>query len=203
MSELPYKRRLRSAKRAIARKLGSTYQISTCDSGPFHLIADRSRRSRRIAIVFNAVTTADIERIENALAPDRSRKEIWRVSSNGRNYSVCHITKEHPGFVTNNDSYAEQPPRQFIYFMLNKSRGLLKIGKSLNTVRRFKELKHNQFDELELLREVEVENATKAEKTLHKKLNKYHAQGEWFRYCDAVKETMYDFQWQNRVKPKP
>lgn len=202
MSEDAVKRRRRSAIESVAKKLGPEWQIIRCSGGGPDIIADKPRRSRRIWIVFNHVAESDIEKVEKALAPDRCRKEIWKFSPNGRKISPIHITKTAKADYKANHTICGSPPRQYIYFLFNRSRNLVKVGKSLDTQRRFRELTHNQFDELELLAEVAVENSRVIEKAIHRKYAKFRVVGEWFKHGEWVTDAIYDLKWKFRVKPQ-
>ena len=199
MPEDKFKRRLRMTKRRVADRLAKqNYQVSTFDSGPFDVMADRGRRSRRITLVFGPVRKQHIEQIENALAPDRCRKEIWSISHNGRRFSEVHITKHVPHKLSENFTDTRGPDKSYVYFIHNINQGLVKIGKTNDAPRRFKEISNYSFDPLSVLLEIETDDACALERALHRKFSRWRIKGEWFKYSDAIKEYI-----QEHVPKKP
>jgi len=93
MSELAYKRRIRTWKRRIVTTLtDSGYEASSFDTGPFHVCADRYDGSRRIRIVFGSSTRSDVESVSRSPLPANCFREIWQIDDDGKGWVVAKVS---------------------------------------------------------------------------------------------------------------
>ena len=84
-----------------------------------------------------------------------------------------------------NNNYNSITTNSGVYFILNKSNNLIKIGCTNNIQKRFKQIK-GQFrhlgldDNIELVKYIETDNYKQLEKELHKKYKDRRVNHEWF-----------------------
>ena len=84
-----------------------------------------------------------------------------------------------------NNNYNSITTNSGVYFILNKSNNLIKIGCTNNIQKRFKQIK-GQFrhlgldDNIELFKYIETDNYKQLEKELHKKYKDKRINHEWF-----------------------
>lgn len=74
----------------------------------------------------------------------------------------------------------------YVYFILNKRRGVVKIGNSKRPQNRVVDLQVSSADPLILLGA--IEGTKELEKRLHGIFSQYWVSGEWFRYESDVKQ---------------
>jgi hypothetical protein len=100
--------------------------------------------------------------------------------------------------VDENPWYSPQPPLPMdehrdehdgTYVYLLETHGAYKIGMSKNVVDRVKDLNCGSSERVELL--AMRRGSQKLEHRLHKRLNTYRLNGEWFRKCDEVYTAFY------------
>ncbi len=77
-------------------------------------------------------------------------------------------------------------PTCYVYFILNKRRSVVKVGRSSNPYKRLRALQTSNADPLMLL--CAIEGPPQLEKTLHGIFDSYRLSGEWFRYDGELKE---------------
>lgn len=73
-----------------------------------------------------------------------------------------------------------------VYFILNKSNGFVKIGKSININSRLKSLTGYYGKDLKLLFKIDTECCNSLEKELHKEYVDFRKYGEWFELSNEV-----------------
>jgi len=84
LSESPYKRRLRSRKRAITTTLTREgYRVTPCD-GTFHLFAEKGQALRKIRLTFAYPEKGDIVSVALEPAPRRGQREVWYIDERGQ-----------------------------------------------------------------------------------------------------------------------
>lgn len=81
-----------------------------------------------------------------------------------------------------------------VYFILNESAGMVKIGFSRNPEKRLTELRTGSAGEIKLL--ATIEGSLAIERQLHKRFEMHRRNGEWFIYSDEIRSYI------NALKPQ-
>jgi predicted GIY-YIG superfamily endonuclease len=87
----------------------------------------------------------------------------------------------------------------YVYFIANAGQSVVKIGVANKPVKRLKTFQTGNHEELIILRVIKVPNRNTAfqlESALHKKFQKYHIRGEWFKLSDTLVEFIENYQSQ-------
>jgi hypothetical protein len=79
-------------------------------------------------------------------------------------------------------------PAVLVYFIRAVTVGLIKIGKADCVHTRFRTLRANSPDTLQLLGCIASENGNGLERELHKRFAEHQSHGEWFRPAPALLE---------------
>lgn len=85
----------------------------------------------------------------------------------------------------------------YVYFISNAKQTVVKIGVANKPNKRLKTFQTGNHEELIILRVIKLSNRSSAfelESTLHKKFQKYHIRGEWFRLSDTLVEFIEHYQ---------
>lgn len=88
-----------------------------------------------------------------------------------------------------------------IYFILNEENQHIKIGYSVNPLKRIKALQTGNSYNLEIL--TVIEGDISMEKLLHKKFKNYKIKNEWFQFSEEIKEFIYFINYLYVVDNKP
>lgn len=75
----------------------------------------------------------------------------------------------------------------YVYFMLLKEKNLIKIGSTFNVKNRLEAIRNMIPDGKSLRVEYFCSGGMNEERKLHNKFSKYRKTGEWFEYCDDIK----------------
>jgi hypothetical protein len=74
-----------------------------------------------------------------------------------------------------------------VYFILDEHAGIVKIGCSKNALARLRELQVSHHHDLKIIYTIPTRYMKRKERGLHSKFKKYRIRGEWFSYCDEIK----------------
>ena len=92
MSDEAIKKRLNNARVKITATLTlAGYEVYPFEEGPFHLCADGPESSKRIRIEFGAPDIGNFRRVSRAPMPPNCHREIWKVSEDGKRFSISRI----------------------------------------------------------------------------------------------------------------
>ena len=73
------------------------------------------------------------------------------------------------------------------YFVLNETRGTVKIGKSFDVGKRLPSIQTGSSDELRVIC-IAPDVGPFSERALHERFKKYRIRGEWFSYSEEIKQ---------------
>ncbi len=85
----------------------------------------------------------------------------------------------------------------YLYFISNERQKVVKIGITNNPQKRLKTFQTAHYEKLIILKVVKVSNrmlAFQLETALHKKFQKYHIRGEWFKLTPTLFRFIENFQ---------
>jgi hypothetical protein len=88
-----------------------------------------------------------------------------------------------------------------IYFILNSESNHIKIGYSVNPLKRIKALQTGNSSNLEII--TVIEGDIKFERILHFNFKKYNIKNEWFIYSEEIKEFLNFINYLYLVDNKP
>jgi hypothetical protein len=150
----------------------------------FHILAEKPHATRKIAIIFGRIQPSDLKRVTEAKAGPMIRKEMWVFTKNGKREAVYPIG----GYA----KLRKMIGQDTVYFILNQTTGLVKIGRSTNTVMRYASLSTAAAEPLEIIYEIHIVDGAPLERELHKRFSHLRQRGEWFQYSVEIKDFIDD-----------
>ncbi len=101
------------------------------------------------------------------------------------NYKIEH-KRRYDKYIKEKKSKKKSAPNRGkeLYLIINNDRKYLKIGVSVNTKDRIKNLQTSNPDKLSIM--FALKNKSHLEKVLHKKFSHINKNGEWFDYSDEI-----------------
>lgn len=85
---------------------------------------------------------------------------------------------------------AQYTPGYIYIIRVTDTKGVYKIGETINVARRILEFQKDHDYRLEIIHYVKVKDKWTIEQALHEKYNRYRLAGEWFTLPDGVINTI-------------
>jgi len=87
---------------------------------------------------------------------------------------------------SNEDELKEKLKGSYCYFIGNRKRKVVKIGRTTNIYTRLKSIQTGYPYNLKILGYIETKRPKKTEKKMHQYYRRYNLRGEWFKLSDRI-----------------